>query len=282
MACVDFKKKDRMVRINKTAAALLAALILFGGCENGRSVRLSLDFSKRSQWRYSLHATIGGTIVSADTQRTFTSAAACSLSGSPDPKSPAVLHVAVAGVSVSSDILGPDEIENLKDQAKGVRLTCALDRGIIAPDDSSAMPLVRIGEWDLYKDLAKTIPALPAIAVRAGSTWDRERTIPLDTKLGAAVGHLYQTFWLDSIYAGGTGILAALSWKFTYRVEFRNRRSVGLLDSIPSVGSGTGSAIVNVTRKTLDRASIHFEVPAATQGSFRISWKEDIILQLAN
>jgi hypothetical protein len=281
IAPLNCKKKDCMAAINKQHIVAVIACFLWAGCGNSGSVRLSLDFSKRPEWRYAVSATINGSIVSVDTQRTFTSAAQCTLSGRPDTKNPALLHASVASVSVSSTILGDAEIQNLKEQARAVRLSCALADGAVVPEDSSAVPVVRIGEWDLYKDLAKTVPALPKIPIRPGSTWDRERTIPLDTKQGNALGHLFQSFSMDSLRTNGSGdVIAVLSWKFTYRVEFKDRDTSGLYGGVPSAGSGNGHAVVNVTGKSLERASVHFDVPAATHGMFRISWREDILLNL--
>jgi hypothetical protein len=244
-------------------------------------VRLSVDFSKQRSWRYTLDAVVNGSIASRDTQRTFTSAAHCTLDGTVDPSDPKLLHAAVSSVSISSNILGEAEVQNLTEQAKGVRLICALNDGIIVPEDSTVLPLVRIGEWDLFKDLAKTVPALPIVKVRVGSTWDREKTIPLETKHGSAIGHLLQSFSLDSLYADNkSATLALVHWKFTYQVEFKNIDTAGLLDNMPSKGTGTGTAIIDVTGKILESALVNFVVPAAGQGDFRISWREDINLKL--
>ncbi|HMD67232.1 MAG TPA: hypothetical protein VKF42_00035 [Chitinivibrionales bacterium] len=270
------------MKINKHHLWTLAAcLALVSGCGNSNGVKLSLDFSKKPDWRYALSATVSGIISSADTQRTFSSAAQCTLSGKPDAKNPALLHASVVSVAVTSNILGDEEIRNLKEQAKTMRLSCALGDGAILPEDSSSVPVVKIGEWDLYKDLASTVPALPKIAVRPGAVWERERSLPLDTKQGSAVGHLFQSFCMDSLRKDKSGAeIASLSWKFVYRVEFRERDTLGLYAGVPTAGSGTGSAIVNVTAKTLEAASVHLAVPAAPQGKFRISWNENITLEL--
>jgi hypothetical protein len=276
-----FKKKDRLVIINKQYVPLAIACLLAFGCGDPGNVKLSVDFSKRAEWRYAMAATISGSIASADTQLSFASAAQCSLSGKPDLKNSSVLHASVAAVSISSNILGNAEMQNLKDQAKTVRLACALADGTIMPEDSSSIPVVRIGEWDLYKDLAKTIPSLPKIAIRPGFVWERQADLPLDTKQGNAVGHLFQSFSLDSVRGKSSDAQTAfLSWRFTYRVEFKDHTAAGMYASVPTAGTGRGQAIVDVTNKMLLSASVHFDVPATTQGMFRISWKEDITLDL--
>ncbi|HUI91255.1 MAG TPA: hypothetical protein VLX68_03310 [Chitinivibrionales bacterium] len=269
------------MKINKQHIYFLLACISFCGCADHSSVSLSLDFSKQKTWRYSLTAAASGTVASADTQRAFSSVARCTLFGTVDSSDKSRLHAAVGSVAVSSDILSKADLQNLVEQAKGVRLVCALNDGVIVPEDSSSLPLVRIGEWDLFKDLAKTVPALPKIKVRTGSAWEREKTIPLETKHGTAAGHLFQSFSLDSLFTNSNhATLALVRWKFTYQVELKNPDTAGMLDKMPTKGSGTGNAIINVTGKTLQSASIHFVVPEAGQGGFKISLKEDVDLQL--
>jgi hypothetical protein len=165
-------------------------------------------------------------------------------------------------------------------QSREVRLACNLQDGMIAPEDSTALPLIRIGEWDVFKDLAKTIPALPKIAVKPGATWDREKAVPIDTRYGSAMGHLLQSFRLDSIALPASGKrLAHVGWTFTYLVEVRDRDSNGFLDSMPSKGNGTGRALINLNDKTLETASMSFSVAAPAEGTYRISWNEDISMR---
>jgi hypothetical protein len=73
--------------------------------------------------------------------------------------------------------------------------------------------------------------------------------------------------------------MALVSWRFTYGVEVKSDDTAGRLGGdLPSKGSGHGSALVNLSDKTLERASIHFSVPSTRQGKISISWKEDIEL----
>ena len=41
------------------------------------------------------------------------------------------------------------------------KFTVDVGRGTIIPMTGMIWPLVKIGEWDLYKDVAKVLPALP-------------------------------------------------------------------------------------------------------------------------
>jgi hypothetical protein len=266
------------------ACLALAAFVIvsFLGCSRDDSVKLSLDFSKAKEWRFCLDGRVFGTIGADGSQRRFESAAQCTLVAAVDAKNGAVLHVSVSSAAFTSDILGDAELENLMAQSRDVRVRCDLGSGSIAPDDTAAMPLVRIGEWDVFKDLAKTIPSLPKIPIKPGSTWDREKAIPLDIRQGRATGHLIQSFCLDSVSASGTGRkrTAYVRWDFTYRLELHDSDTAGLLKRMPGGGKGTGSARINVDEGTLESACMSFAVSDAAEGKFRISWKEDISLQL--
>jgi hypothetical protein len=250
------------------------------GCGRNASVELSVDFSSAPQWRYYLDARVTGSVGADGSKQMFESAARCSLSGTVDRKSPYILHVTVPSSNFSSTILNAAELENLMSQSQDVRLSCDLNEGSIVPDDTANLPLVMIGEWDIFKDLAKAIPALPKIPVAPGAAWDREKAVPLDTRHGPAIGHLTQSFRLDSVLIGPRGKRTALvSWIFTYRIELRGPDTSRMLGSMPSGGKGTGTALINVDDKTLERASMSFGVPEAQGGKFRISWNEEISLR---
>lgn len=276
------------MRIATPCQALSLALLLCAGCSRDTSVSLALDFGRvpGGLWRYAVDARVNGTISASDSlagERGFASAAQCTLVCTADPKNPARFHASVAGASFASNILAGAEIENLVAQSREVRLTCDTRNAAIVPDDSAAMPMIRIGEWDIFTDLAKALPALPKIRVRPGASWDREKTIPLDTRYGGAAGHVLQSFRLDSVSVDPAGKRTAhIGWKFTYHVERRGANADAaaaiLLDRMPPRGDGAGTATINVDDKTLQSASMSFSVPQGSEGTYRISWRETISL----
>ncbi len=264
-----------------TFSIVFALIItLSGGCSRNKEVALTVDFSGKRQFRYCIDAVVRGSIASIDTQRSFQSAAMCTLICSGDGKNRTMFHATVPYAKFSSTILGEDEINNLTQQARDVKLTCALDNATIVPDDSMDLPLIRIGEWDVFTDLIKAIPALPKTKVKKGASWDREKIIPLDTKQGKATGHLYQSFKLDSIsYPANKFLIAYISWNFTYQIELHERDSLKILDRMPSRGIGQGQAAVDISNKRLEYAKASFSVPQASEGLYKISWNESISLK---
>jgi hypothetical protein len=251
------------------------ALLAVSFCGKQETIGLTVDFSSQREWRYTLAVDLRGTISTADSQRAFSSNARCWLIGSPVAGKPAMLHVRACSVSIATPLLSDAEKTNLVRQCNGTQFTVNVGKGTISPDDTADMPLVKIGEWDLYKDVAKVLPALPQGRVRKGFSWEREKQIPLETKHGAAVGHLFQSFTLDSISLDRRAIV---TWKFTYGVEAKSADTAGYLGDVPAKGNGEGNALLNIGTKTLEKAAIHFSVPSTRQGKIKISWNEDIEL----
>jgi hypothetical protein len=262
----------------------IIALLFFAGlfsCSKNKGVVLTVDFSSSPQWNYTMDSRVWGTISTADTQKNFESHAVCTLSGSPDIKNRALLHATIHGITITSTILGEAEIQNLCMQAKNTKFTCNLAEGLVLPDDSSSLPGVHIGEWDLFKALAKTIPSLPKIRIQPKSSWDRERIIPLSTKYGPVQADLVQSFSLDTLYESlDKKLHARVIWHFSYQIDSHQSRNNGVLAKIPSKGTGSGMAILNLHDKTMEFASIDFRVPLATEGPYRIAWNESIALTL--
>jgi hypothetical protein len=260
-------------------AAFGLALSAFVFCGQRGLVGLTVDFSSQREWRYTLSVDLRGTIATPDTQRDFSSNAGCRLIGSPVPGQYAMLHVRACSVDIAMPLLSDAEKNNLIRQCNNVQFTLNLDKGSITPDDPDDLPLVKIGEWDLYKDMAKVLPALPRGMVRKGFSWDREKQMPIETKHGSGVGHLFQSFTLDSIFIDPKGSrMAIVTWKFTYGVEVKSVDSAGRFGDVPVKGGGQGNALLNISGKTLEKASIHFSVPSTKQGKIKISWEEDIKL----
>ncbi len=168
-------------------------------CSGPGSVELEVDFSSRPQWHYVVEVETNGSIHQAEERRNFASTAHCDLRGQAAPDDPSDLTLVLADVHIVSDMLDSAETHNLRRQFEGTRMTFSCEDGTISLRDTSTLPRIQIGEWDLFRTFARVIPALPGSKVRPGSTWGRERQIPLKTTHGDALGHLFQSFLLDSL-----------------------------------------------------------------------------------
>jgi hypothetical protein len=131
--------------------------------------------------------------------------------------------------------------------------------------DTSGIPGVLSGGWDILRSPARVIPAMPNAEMAVGSSWEREQRFPISIPKGEADALLYQLYTLDSLYKTPAGIpVAAISWVFTYRVstledqsdskEARNPRKH------PLSGSGRGTALLDLNRKKLIKSQATFQV----------------------
>lgn len=257
-----------------------AALVLFlGGCSSEDGVRVGVDFSRSPRWEYLFDVEVGGRFVDHDSTRTFSNGAVCRLLGTPRKGEPSALDLRISKVVIKSTILDSGECRNLTHQFENASLEIELDFGTVTVMDSVDVPVVRIGEWDLFRTFVRVVPSLPGRRMKLGETWEREKAIPLATTMGRAIGHLYQTFALDSMGTGVNRDCAYVSWKFTYRIEPLEKDSAGAFSVLPLLGTGTGLAVFNVSHKYLASAKVHFKVPRPHEG-LDISWEETVSLRL--
>jgi len=251
---------------------------LFAVCTHDASVSIGIDFTSRAQWRYSASAEISGFAANAAGRSDYAGALICRLTGAPRSSEPQRCDLSVSDCRVSSDFLNEAQIRNLVEQFQGTRLILDMNAATIAAADTTMVPVFMIGEWDLFRSFAKALPALPGAPVRAGSSWEREKTLPIGTVYGNAAGHLYQRFLVDSVYRrGDDATVAAVSWTYSYRIEPEKADTAGMFAKIPLVGNGRGAAIFNIARKCLESAQVSFETDTAATIA---GWRENVALKL--
>jgi hypothetical protein len=269
------------MKISSGIAAGITLAALMASCVNNEKVVLSVDFSTRPSWDYDFSASVGGRVVMGDSVSAFSHVLGCRLSGKSEPANPFILAVTAGNVSLESSMFDEAEKQNVVEMLDGYQLTFSLREGFASFDDSVPLPVVRAGQWDLYRHFAKMIPVLPEGKIRPGFTWERHRQIPLPTTQGDAVGHLYQSFRFDSLTAGSTGRLACVSWKFSYTVEVGNADTAGIINDMPHKGHGTGAALIGVDEKSLREAGVEFVIPQGSASDpFSIEWKESASIKV--
>jgi len=240
--------------------ALGAALVL-AGCARDEKVTLALDFSSRLQWCYrmSVEVEVGA---GSDTATHGTSRARATVCLRASTSEPGEVVVAFEDLELTSGVLHAAEVEHARRRLTGWPVRFRMRDGVLAPLDTAALAEMQFGGWDLYRVVARTVPALPAAPVGVGETWDREYDMPLADALTRSVGHLYQTYTLDSVRSAGDARLACLSWKYTYRVE--SLADSGGVPGELAAGKGTGSAVLDLGVKALREARVDFRVPGDT------------------
>jgi hypothetical protein len=274
-----FSRSAPPARLVAGSAALVVALL--AGCTNQQPVKLTVNFASRAEWRYTTSVRIHGTIGIGDSVRTHAAALAGVLVASPIDGMPSRARFRMRDASVTTDFMDIAQTESARRQIEAAEADLTLDEGELLVADSMEIPFLQAAEWNVLRNLSRVVPVLPASPVYRGTTWEREKTIPLQTRHGAAIGHVFQLFRLDSVFTtSGQKTVAALSWTYTYKVELVNPDSGSLLTRLPGSGTGTGHAEINVTDKCLVSARAGFEVPTVTVNGITIGWKETAEMML--
>jgi hypothetical protein len=261
--------------IRKTVwwAIVAAALTLFvaAGCGRREKVRIEIDFSKAAEWRYMLGADIYGTPTAADSGQYFSGSLRAYLQGLPgEPGGP--LRCGFTDVNLIASFM-PEE-ERVEVVRRLSELRVAVSENGVTLSDTSGIPGVLSGGWDIFRVPARAIPAMPNADMSVGSSWEREQRFPISIPNGEAEGLMYQLYILDSIYRNDAGIrVAAISWTFSYRVAVNDNKDEKSKRKLmyPLIGSGRGSAELDLARKKLVKSGATFQVTHSSVSGFEVN-----------
>jgi hypothetical protein len=268
--------------VHRLLSITLGCCLVFIACHQTRQVSLDLDFSQAPTWRYLFAVDIAGTVKSPDSTRDFSTSLRTYLTGEHAPHDAGAVRFKTSHALITANFLSDEERANLQRQCENQILYLSPKEGAVEAVDTALPALVNIGGWDLFRSFARVLPVLPETPQRVGATWDRERTFPLETSKGNAVGWLYQSFTLDSVVSADSSRSAWVSWRFSYRIEPPKMDSASFLDTLPLQGSGTGVTQIDLTHKRLVKAHAIFEVPAVAKARLKASWRETAHIELVN
>jgi hypothetical protein len=272
-----------MMRIRNNVVSkygiILMGVIVFVSCHRSGSYNLSLDFSQAASWRYMFGIDITGTIATADSSRTFSSGLRTYLSGEGPQENSTTVRFRIDRPMITSSVIDEQEKSHLERTFENRELFLSPKEGAYSTADTALPEIMNIGGWDLFRSFARVLPVLPESRVRVGASWDRERIFPIETSKGNGTGSLYQFFTLDSLADADSSRCAAISWRFTYRIQ---PDQATVMDSLPLQGSGTGNALIDIVRKRIIKANAFFDVPARSGARMAVSWQETVHLELVN
>lgn len=275
-----------MVKLQRGTPISLLFCLVFLACQQTERISLAVDFSKAAQWRYMLGIDITGNLQAGDSSHDFSSSLRTYLNGEVSARDSNSVHFKTSQTIITSNFLDEQERVNLTRQLENNTLYFSSKDGAFDAADTSVQPLINVGGWNLFRSFARVVPLLPENPVHVGSTWDRERTFPLETDHGDAVGWLYQSFTLDSIATNDSSRCAFISWTFSYRIQPDKSDTATMLDSLPLKGSGNGGALIDCTRKVLIKADAFFDIPPVTalpsSAELKASWRESVHLEMVN
>jgi hypothetical protein len=273
-------------KLNRSISFCFVVCLVLFSCHRTERITLGVDFSKAPLWRYMLGIDITGNLQEGTYSHDFTSSLRTYLKGELSPHDSNSVHFKTSQTIITSNFIDEQTRLNLTRQLENNTLFFSSRDGAFDAADTSVQPLINVGGWNLFRSFARVVPLLPENPVHVGSTWDRERTFPLETDHGNAVGWLYQSFTLDSIAKVESAQCAFISWTFSYRIQPDKSDTATMLDTLPLKGSGNGTALIDCTNKVLIKAHAVFEVPPVTAlpsaAQLKASWHESVHFELVN
>jgi len=178
-------------------------------------------------------------------------------------------------VTVKSDVYKEDVRKEIKDKIAGSEYSLSLANGYPSLDTGAAIPASASLEWDLYRQLSKLLPVLPAKPVKPGFTWERTDVFPMKTARGTVSCEVYRAYVLKSL----SGDSATITWKFRYSGTGGTADS-SVLTQIPVYGTGNGTALIDIRKGLIEHADMNFTTPVAVVGDVSVVWHEKAEMRL--
>jgi hypothetical protein len=257
MSKATSKSKSTAKLVIFTAAL---ALVLLAGCSQRERARIEIDFSKAAEWRYMLGADISGTPTAADSGQYFSGSLRAYLQGLPGEVGVGPLRCGLSDVNLVAPFLPEDERADIVRRLS--ELQVAISENGVTLSDTSGIPGVLSGGWDILRSPARVIPAMPNADMAVGASWEREQRFPITIPQGVADGLMYQLYTLDSLHRNSDGVrVASISWIFSYRVALNDDNGEPTRKFMyPLSGSGRGTAQLDLARKKLVKSQATFQV----------------------
>jgi len=237
-------------------------------------VLLKADYGAKQQWMYSVEYTSQGNFRQKSSNTAKTTEIRCMLIGRKNDQKK--FGVKVDRVFVKSDIYDDSLKNEISEKLSKADYSLSLANGFPSIDTSVEIPASSYLEWDLYRQLSKLLPMLPAKPVKPGFTWERTDMFPMNTARGRVSCEIYRNYTFDKL-AGDT---AAISWKFRYAGSGKPADKASAMKEIPVFGTGNGSAMIDIKNGCILTAEMNFTTPVADVGDISIVWHENAKIKL--
>jgi hypothetical protein len=260
-----------------TGLFLVALLTLAASAKDkvtADGVLLKADYSVQKQWKYSVSYTSQGNFRQKSSNTAKSTEIKCMLTGM--KKEPKKLNVKVDKVVVKSDIYDEELKSEISDKIAKADYSLSLSNGFPSIDTSIEIPASNYLEWDLYRQLSKLLPLLPAKPVKQGFSWERTDIFPMQTARGKVSCEVYRNYTFDKL----SGDTATVSWKFRYAGSTKQQDSATAMNEIPVFGTGNGSAAIDIKNGCILTAEMNFTTPVASVGDVSIVWHENAVIKL--
>jgi hypothetical protein len=237
-------------------------------------VLLKADYGTTQQFKYSVEYTSQGNFRQKSSNTAKKTEIRCMLTGV--KKEAKKLAVKVDRVFVKSDLYDDSLKNEISDKLSKADYSLSLANGFPSIDTSIEIPASSYLEWDLYRQLSKLLPLLPAKPVKPGFSWERTDMFPMNTARGKVSCEVYRNYSFVKL----SGDTARISWKFRYAGSAKAKDSISAMNEIPVFGTGNGSAVLDIKNGCILGAEMNFTTPVAVVGDVSIVWHENAVIKL--
>jgi hypothetical protein len=236
------------------------------------AVLLKAEYGAKQQWRYSVNYTSQGNFRQKSSNTAKTTTIRCIIRAT--KMGPRKLFLKADSVSIKSDLYKEDLQKEIKDDLLTAGYSLSLANGFPCIDTSLQVPASKYLEWDLYRQLAKLLPMLPANPVKPGFSWERTDAYPLLTSRGKLSCEVYRKYTFEALSGG----FATISWQFRYAGA--NNPDSSVFKNVPVFGTGNGAAVLDTRNGSLLKAEMNFTTPVAAVGNVNVVWHENAVIRL--
>jgi hypothetical protein len=237
-------------------------------------VLLKADYGAKQTWMYSVEYTSQANFRQKSSNTAKATEIRCMLVG--QKKDMKELGVKVDRIYIKSDIYNDSLKNEISDKLSKADYSLSLANGFPSIDTSVEIPASSYLEWDLYRQLSKLLPLLPAKPVKPGFAWERTDVFPMKTARGKVSCEVYRNYTFDKLL----GDTAMISWKFRYAGSGKSMDKASAMKEIPVFGTGNGSAVLDIKNGCILIAEMNFTTPVADVGDISIVWHENAKIKL--
>ncbi|HUI94056.1 MAG TPA: hypothetical protein VLX68_17590 [Chitinivibrionales bacterium] len=264
----------RFYYLSSITIIVLFSLAFSAKDKPAEGVILKADYGAKQQWTYTISYTSQGNFRQKSANTAKSTEIKCLLVAS--KKDAKKLSLKADSVSIKSDIYKEDLQKEITEKLQKSDYSLSLANGFPSIDTSKEIPAGNYLEWDLYRQLAKLLPSLPAKPLKPGFTWERTDVFPMNSPRGRVSCEVYRNYTFN-VLAGDS---AMISWKFRYAGSGKADSSA--LSNVPVFGTGNGTAVLDVKNGSIITAEMNFTTPVAMVGDVSVVWHENAVIKLVD
>jgi len=265
------------MKIKQISIFLIAGTIILSNCSKKQNpVELKLDYTAKTEWKYSVDYSSQAIFSQNDSTTTLKTSIISEINAVPYSESKKLV-MKTENLSLTSDMMQDSVKKEITAELSRAEYSLLLENGAPAFDTAAKLPEGSFQDWNLYRQFGKLLPSLPAGKIPKGFEWERTVSLPVRTILGIIPCEVFVHYRLDSISADNNS--AFLNWQIRYSADQKFIDSIDILKQIPVSGEGYGSATIDVVNRYITEAKMEFNTPVATIGKITVSWKEFAVMK---